>query len=231
MGHPLIARALRPAGPPAGEAEATTPAPDPRGPWQGVQAHRGLAAWLTLGALVRLVLLRDPGLWYDEATVGLVGLRVLRGDLPVYFFGQPYMGALDGYLAAPLYAVLGPSIFALKLLPVVLSIVWMSLVVRLGWLAGGERAAVFTAALLAVPPDFLLYWSHQARTHYPLGMVLGTLALVLAGQAATVPWPRARLAFATLGLITGLAFWTTFLTVVFVPGVAILAGRRGIIGL
>src|SRR5262249_11144615 len=129
---------------------------------------------------------------------------------------------------APLYAVLGPSIVALKLLPVLLSIVWLGLVVRLGWLAGGARAAGFTAVLLVVPPDLLLYWSHQAPTHHPLGMVLGTLALVLAAHGAAVSAPRARLVFLMLGLVAGLAFWTLFLTVVFLPGAAILAGRGGV---
>jgi F5/8 type C domain len=225
MSPATIAKATGAPGRRAGEIEA--PTSPLAGAWRWVRAHRGLATCLVVGAMVRLVLLRDPGVWYDEATVGLLGLRVLRGDLPVYFFGQPYMGALDGYLAAPLYAVLGPSIVALKLLPVVLSIVWLVLVVRLGWLAGGERAAGFTAALLVVPPDFLLYWSHQARTHYPLGMVLGTLALVLAARGADVSGPRARLVFAVLGLVAGLAFWTTFLTVVFLPAVAVLAAQRG----
>ena len=55
------------------------------------------------GALVRLALLRIPQMWYDEATVGIMGLVVLRGEWPVYFHGQPFMGALDAYLAAPIY--------------------------------------------------------------------------------------------------------------------------------
>jgi hypothetical protein len=49
-----------------------------------------------VGVLVRLLLLLHPGLWNDEATTGLLGLSVHQGELPVYFFGQPFMGALDG---------------------------------------------------------------------------------------------------------------------------------------
>ena len=187
-----------------------------------------VAAILTAGALVRLALLRNPSTWYDEATVGLLGLRVLHGDLPVYFFGQPYMGALDGYLAAPVYAVFGPTILTLKLWPALLSIAWMGLVVRIAWLAGGERAGIATALVLVVPPDFLLAWAHEARTHYPLGMVLATLALLLAWRAAAPPWPRAAVLFTVLGFVTGLAFWTTFLAAVFVPAIALVAGRRGL---
>jgi hypothetical protein len=61
--------------------------------------HGGwLLAFVTAGALVRIVLLRAPEVWFDETTTGLMGLAVLRGDFPLYFFGQPFMGALDAYL-------------------------------------------------------------------------------------------------------------------------------------
>src|SRR5688572_15878237 len=67
--------------------------------WSG-RSGGGPTAWAVVavfvaGALVRLALLRYPRLWYDEATVGIMGLIVLRGEWPIYFTGQPFMGALD----------------------------------------------------------------------------------------------------------------------------------------
>jgi hypothetical protein len=193
----------------------------------------GVTTWpvlgiLTLGALVRLALLAVPRAWFDEATTGLMGLAVLRGQFPVYFFGQPFMGALDAYLAAPVYLAFGTSFATLKLLPVLLSIAWMGLAARLACDVAGPRAAVWTAILLTIPPDFLLYWTHQARTHYPLGLVLGTLALLLAHRAASVPRPRAAVLFWLLGLVLGLGFWTNFLVLVFFPAAALLAARGGV---
>ena len=178
--------------------------------------------------IVRLLLLRLPRLWYDEATSGLLGLSVLRGELPVYFFGQSFMGALDGYLAAPLFWLLGVSARTLKLVPVLLALATVGLTVRLAHDAFGPRAALFTAVLLAVPPDFLLFWSHEARNHYPLTILLGTLALLLALRAPTARGGRATVLFALLGGILGLAFWTNFLSLVYFPAVALLLLRRGI---
>jgi hypothetical protein len=175
-----------------------------------------------------VALLAIPQAWYDEATTGLMGLAVLRGQFPVYFFGQSFMGALDAYLAAPLYLSLGTSFATLKLLPVLLSVAWMGLAARLAWDTAGPRAALWTAVLLAVPPDFLLYWAHQARTHYPLGLALGTLALLLAHRAASAPRPRAPILFALLGLVLGLGFWTNFLVLVFFPAAVLLAARGGV---
>src|SRR4029450_12882862 len=80
----------------------------------------GLLAFVAVGALVRMALLRAPSIWFDEANTGLMGLAVLRGDFPVYFFSQPFMGALDAYLTAPLYLTFGVSVRTLKTLPLVL---------------------------------------------------------------------------------------------------------------
>jgi hypothetical protein len=188
---------------------------------------RPILVALTAGALVRLALLAIPRAWHDEATTGLMGLAVLRGHFPVYFFGQPFMGALDAYLAAPIYLVLGTSYATLKLLPVLLSIVWIALATRLAWELAGTRAAWWTALLLVVPPDFLLYWAHQARNHYPLALVLGTVALLLAHRVGSGGEPRATVRFWLLGFVLGLGFWTNFLVVVFFPAAALLAARGG----
>jgi hypothetical protein len=182
---------------------------------------------LAIGAVIRATLLWPESLWYDEATIGLMSLAVLRGDLPVYFYGQPFMGALDAYLAAPLYLALEPSARVLKIVPLALTLAWVGATVRLAWIGFGSRAALFTACLLAVPPDFLLGWSVEARSHYQLSVLLGTVALLLAlGVRTTAPTRRvARMA--VLGGLVGLAFWTNFLSVVFaLPVALLLVGRR-----
>jgi hypothetical protein len=130
---------------------------------------------IACAALVRFSLLRFPRLWYDVATTGVMGLAVLRGQFPVYFFGQPFMGAFgDAYLAAPLYLLFGVSARTLELLPVLLSVVWLALMARLALEAFGPRAALFSLLVLVVPPDYLLHWSHEARPHCILLLPLGT---------------------------------------------------------
>jgi hypothetical protein len=178
--------------------------------------------------VVRLLLLRWPRLWHDEATTGLLGLAVLQGDLPIYFFGQPFMGALDGYLAAPIYWSLGISARTLELVPVLLALITVALTVRLASDGFGPCAALLTAVLLALPPDFLLYWSHEARNHYPLTLVLGTLALLLALRVPVAGGRRRVLLSVLLGGTLGLAFWTNFLSLIYWPAVATLLLRRGV---
>jgi hypothetical protein len=180
---------------------------------------------LASALLVRLALLRFPNLSFDEATTGVMGLAVLRGQFPVYFFNQPFMGALgDAYLAAPLYVLLGVSARTLELVPVLLSVLWLALTARLALEAFGPRAALFSLLVLVLPPNYLLYWSHEARPHYVLLLPLGTLALLLASRAVRLSPRQAALVFAVLGGVLGLAFWTNFLAIVYIPAVVALVG-------
>src|SRR5437763_3515189 len=87
-------------------------------------AHRAsrVALPLALGiALVVRVLLiaRAPGILDgDEALVGIQAERIAAGaehPLPVFFYGQPYMGALEAYLAAGLVRLVGRSVAELGL--------------------------------------------------------------------------------------------------------------------
>ena len=74
------------------------------------------------GALIRLGAAATAPLWFDEATVGLMGRRVLGGEFPAFFHGQTYMGALEAYLDAVPIASLGASVEALRLWPILTSL-------------------------------------------------------------------------------------------------------------
>jgi hypothetical protein len=94
-----------------------------------------LALPLALGvALVLRVLLiwRSPGvLDGDEALVGIQAERIAAGTahpLPVFFYGQHYMGSLEAYLAAGLFRLVGPSVSALRLVPLFFALLLVALV-------------------------------------------------------------------------------------------------------
>ncbi len=64
----------------------------------------------------------------DEAMVGIQAQHILRGELPVYYFSQAYMGSLEAYLVAVLFAIAGSSVWTLRAEPILLSllIVWLT---------------------------------------------------------------------------------------------------------
>src|SRR2546430_17551975 len=72
----------------------------------------------------------------DEALVGIQAQHILRGQFPVYFYKQPYMGSLEAYVMAMIFAVAGSSVWTLRAEPILLSLV----VVWLTWKLAGLLA-------------------------------------------------------------------------------------------
>jgi hypothetical protein len=189
--------------------------------------HAGRARWvwilLGIAAASRLaLLLRGSGVSGDEATIGVNGLSAFHGEFPVYFAGQSFMGAAaDVYLASVAYALLGVAPSVLELVSLLLSIAWVLLAVRLTSEVWGRRAAGFAALWFAVPPDLALWWAQEARLHYHLALVLGTLALLVARRIPGASPSTAARRLGVLGLVVGLGYWTNFLTLVYLPAVVL----------
>jgi hypothetical protein len=175
----------------------------------------------------------------DDAILLLMGRHVLRGELATTLWNQPYNGALDAYLLAPLLAAL-PHHLAYRLYELVCALLLLALVGLLARRLGGP-AAGWAGALLAAwgtpymalmtatgpPPNFLM----PLVTGFPL---LGALAACppsqgRAGSAAAGGAPPGSAAAFGLGLVCGLAVWNSFLAVPALAGMAAglaLAGLR-----
>jgi hypothetical protein len=154
-------------------------------------------ALLACGILVRAL----PFVWWpavhfdsDQAVVGLMAKHISEGRaFPLYYYGQPYMLAVEAYAAVPFMWALGPTVTALKLplLLVNLSVVLvlMRLLVRDAqldpWAAGvAALPLVLPAAAIAartteamggnVEPWLyvLLLWAARPRP-FVSGAVLG----------------------------------------------------------
>ena len=77
----------------------------------------GLVGILAIALALRLFFVLTPHgiIDADEAIVGLMGRHVLRGEFPVFYYGQSYMGGLEAHLAALAFALGGASPLILKL--------------------------------------------------------------------------------------------------------------------
>lgn len=195
--------------------------------------------WLVLGLLlfgvgVRIWVLLSPlgALDSDEGTVGLMARR-MPSDLPAFFWGQSYGGTQEAILASVLFWVLGPTVHALKLVPVLLSGASSWLVWRVGRRSVGEPAAALGAALFWATPAAFVWWSTKERGHYWATLVLGLAVLLfllrLEGSGDD-GWrrgvPRWVPDVAALGFVAGLGWWASAHIVFFVvPGCLWLVWR------
>src|SRR4030088_1113699 len=122
----------------------------------------GLAVAILVGLGLRLAVIASPlgEIDGDEAVVGLMAHHIaILGDRPVFYYGQPYLGSLEAFSAAPLFAVFNSSTLLLKLVPTAYSLGFLGLSAILARRLFGTGAALATAAYLAVPPSMWAVWS------------------------------------------------------------------------
>ncbi|HEU5438497.1 MAG TPA: hypothetical protein VFU88_04330 [Ktedonobacterales bacterium] len=136
-----------------------------------------LAAMVALAARLFLVVRTQAMIDGDEALVGIQAERILHGELPTYFYAQPYMGSLEAYLAAALFRVFGPSSWALRAVPILLSLALVYLTWRL-------------ARALTAPPVPL---SHEERGREDAALPDGDLATATADAGGAGPMRNSAL--------------------------------------
>src|SRR5437764_1288014 len=189
----------------------------------------GLAAALGVGLVVRLAIIASPlgEIDADEAVVGLMARHIaFLGERPVFYWGQPYLGSLEAFTAAPFFRLFDSSTLLLKLVPTAYSLGFLALSGLLGRQLFGTGAGLATAAYLAIPPSMWAIWSTKARGGYAELLFLGEAVLLVTLGLARAPNRRLAVLW---GFLAGLAVWTHLLAVVYLaPAVVFLAiGRRG----
>ncbi len=182
-----------------------------------------LALSMLLAVLVRLDFMRATqwSIDADEAIVGLMGKHILEGrSLPVFYYGQHYMGSLEAILAAGSFALFGTTPFALSLVPLVFAVLLVPLMYALAASLGGRFAGRAAAILMAFPPSALIIWSSKARGGFIEVLFIGALALL-----AAVRWSRSKpgdLRYpCALGLLLGIGWWVNNQIVYFILPVAL----------
>jgi 4-amino-4-deoxy-L-arabinose transferase-like glycosyltransferase len=207
-------------------------------PVQGARPATGWARRLRLPAALLVAAVFRVGLLLagtvpfnsDEAIVALMARHIVAGARPVFFYGQAYMGSLDAYLIAGLFALFGPSVAAVRAVQVVVFLgtvattYWLGrCIYRSEWIAGA--AAVF----VALPSVLATLYTTISLGSYGEVLLIGNLLLLLTlalGQAAAVapagPAMAKRLGtWGLLGLLGGVGFWSLSLIGVYLLPIAI----------
>lgn len=186
-----------------------------------------LPALLLVHFLLRCTMAHSPFFaetYYDEAVTGNMALHVLKGEPQVFFWGQPYMGALEAYLASTLFLLVGPSAFTLHLTDIIICAVLLLTAFRIGVLVGGRSVGLLAAVFWAFSPLYLSVIGLLATGGHEEACALGALALFgicrLGFGSPTSPGLLAAL----VGLLGGLGYWSSLLA-----GPYLLAGGLGLV--
>src|SRR5258708_33771489 len=92
---------------------------------------------------------------YDEGMVGLQVLRMLRGQFAIFHPGQPYLGNLESYLITPFFLLFVANNPTLKIVPLLLSGVYVGTTGLLARAAFVRRTGALAALRPARAPPYL----------------------------------------------------------------------------
>ncbi len=185
----------------------------------------GVAALFAAGIALRFVIVFPVTKFQADADciqTGLCALRILAGDLQVFYNGVR-IGAIESYLHALAFLALGPTRQAMGYAPWLVS----SLGMLFSWLfvrrLAGPRAAFWALFAIALPAPAFVYWTVQPNG-YSVTLTLAAATLWLAARVADQPGRR-TLWFA-FGLAVGLSWWASLQTLtVSLPAIAWLVLR------
>jgi hypothetical protein len=161
----------------------------------------------------------------DEGTMGLMALHIAyHGELPIFFYGQNYMGVLEAYIGAVLFHIFGPSLFSLRLGLVFLFDLFLLAMYLLIRLLYTEKLALATIFLLCFGSIETFTRQLKAVGGALETLLFGSLTLLLASWLVIsynhndLPVNRKRRVFAYggLGCVMGLGLWSHMLVLPFV---------------
>ena len=93
----------------------------------------------------------------DEAVIALMARHITQGARPVFFYGQNYMGALDAYLVALGFTLLGQQVVVVRVVQSVLYAFVIITTYSLSLQLSKSRSAATAVALLVALPPILLW--------------------------------------------------------------------------
>lgn len=189
----------------------------------------GIFAFLiiALGVVLRIVLIAWgwPHSNADVDTMGIMAMHIAsKGEHPIFFYGQNYMGTLQAYLAVAFFHLFGISVFSLRLGSVLFFTLFLVIMYCLTSLLYTKKLALITLVLLSLGSSIMLYTEIAGLAGYLELLFFGSLLLLLASWLALsydqYTSPNRRLwrsiAYGCWGLAAGLGFWSDFLMFVFI---------------
>jgi len=182
---------------------------------------------IAFAVLLRIVLIAKgwPQTNSDEDTMGLMALHIAnRGEHPIFFYGQNYMGAFEAYLGAALFHLFGVSVFTLRLGTILLFALFLVSMYLLASLLYTKKLALIVLVLLSLGSIVVLDTQLIALGGYPELLLFGSIGMLLASWLALTSGQYASwqtrcwrfIGYLCWGLVVGLGFWCDFLMISFI---------------
>lgn len=184
-----------------------------------------IIAAFVIGILFRLAAFvyayRALPLSSDEAWPSLMAMHMLKGEFPVVYWGQTYMGTQESFLDAALISLFGATTLTIRIYPLAFSILFLLASYWLARSCYNREVGLITLVLLAIPVPYLAMCGVAVQPDNYLAIAtLGSVALLLTSRILAAERRNTR-DFILLGAVLGYSFWLHLLIVSYIV-VAIL---------
>ena len=185
---------------------------------------RGKVDWIFIALFLLAVLIRTYGAYVyqfsrnlDYHTVVLMARHMAAGiELPVFFYGQAYMGSFEPMISALLYRYVQESMFAICMGTAVFGILITPLLFHWAKDLGGRIAGYVAMTVLLIGPQGYFHYLASPRGGYSLTLLFGAFILWYANRLigrereGESPWLAE---YFMLGVVAGLGLWSNFLII------------------
>lgn len=175
-----------------------------------------------------LVIFHFPEVNSDEGKMGIEGMHIaFHGAFLIYHYGQPYLGVLEAYVAAPFFRLFGASDITLRAGMILMFAAFLVIMYWLTSLLYSKRLAIVTLLLLSFATTDMLIQQLRAIGGAMELIMFAALMFLLAYRLAATAGERSRgryLTFIAWGWTVGIALWVHILVLPFVvcSGILIL---------
>ncbi len=170
---------------------------------------------VAFGMRVWLALVHWPELGGDEAVMNLMALHVLeKGEHPVFFYGQSYMGAIEAYPGAILFRLFGPSFTVMRVEMAGFFACFLFTLYQLTAHLYTRAFACCVIVVMSVGSLAMVNFQLLAPGGYPELPVIGALAFLLAYTLVASPQlsrKRKVVVYLLWGLVVGVGLWDDLL--------------------
>lgn len=175
---------------------------------------------LVVGIIFRLLLFafayQKLPLSSDEAWPGLMAMHMLKGEFPVVYWGQTYMGTQESFIDAALIFLFGAHTLTIRIYPLAFAFLFLAVSYWLARSSYNREVGLITLVLLAIPTPYLaMCGAAIPPDNYLAITTLGSIALLLTSRIVKAE-RRSLAAFILLGAVLGYAFWLHLLIISYI---------------
>jgi len=179
---------------------------------------------ILINITVKYIISNSLAIDSDEITWSIIGRRVLSGeDFHIFFLGQKYMGAIEGYIVGIFQAIFGYNYVTLRINSYIFSTLLLLTIYLIFKKEVANKFAIFTSLLFIFLMSFDTAFNFtKAWGNRPLVALLGLLSLYLSykiffnHQKVKGVYNFQSLSLLN-GLMLGIGFWANLEMLYFLP--------------